>query len=92
MYWEWSGSGVKEVNSDIEEDNERCAIQKPHMKNVEDREQIIDRMVNTIFIFNLQMSNNYRSAIFGMQRSKDDVSCVLVESTIIFTQSLRILT
>jgi hypothetical protein len=53
MYWEWSGSGVKEVNSDIEEDNERCAIQKPHMKNVEDREQIIDRMVNTIFIFNL---------------------------------------
>ncbi len=92
MYWEWSGSGVQEANSDIEEDNKRCAIQKPQMKNVEDREQIIDRMVNTIFIFNLQMSNNYRSARFGMQRSKDDVSCVLVESTIIFTQSLGVLT
>jgi hypothetical protein len=38
------------------------------------------------------MSNNYRSARFGMQRSKDDVSGVLVESTIIFTQSLGVLT
>jgi hypothetical protein len=26
IYWEQSASGVKEVNSNIEEDNERCEI------------------------------------------------------------------
>jgi hypothetical protein len=36
------------------------------MNNDEDKEQIIDPMVNTIFIFNLQKSNNCNSARFGM--------------------------
>jgi hypothetical protein len=46
-------SGVQEANFDIEEDNERCEIQKPQMKNDEDKKQITYLMVNTIFIFNL---------------------------------------
>ncbi len=62
------------------------------MKNIENKEQIVDLMVNTIFIFNLQMSNKYKSVGFGMQRSKNDVLGVLVKSTTIFTQSSRILT
>jgi hypothetical protein len=36
------------------------------MKNVENKKQIIDPMVNTIFIFDLQMSNNYKSEGFGI--------------------------
>ncbi len=52
-YLEQSAGGVQEVNSDIEEDDEGCEIQKPQMKNVKDKEQIIDLMVNAIFIFNL---------------------------------------
>jgi hypothetical protein len=36
------------------------------MKNDEDKEQITDLAVNTIFIFDLQMSNNCRSGGFGM--------------------------
>jgi hypothetical protein len=47
-------------------------------------------MVNTIWIFNLQMtnkcvSNNYKSEGFGMQRSKDDILGILTKSTTIFT-------
>jgi hypothetical protein len=43
------------VNFDTEEDNEGCEIQKPLMKNDEDNGQFIDPMMNTIFIFNLQI-------------------------------------
>jgi hypothetical protein len=41
------------VNSNTEEDDERCEIQKSQMKNVEDKEQIINLTMNTIFIFYL---------------------------------------
>jgi hypothetical protein len=34
--------------------------------NDEDKEQIIDSMVNIVFTFNLQTNNNYSSAKFGM--------------------------
>jgi len=36
------------TNSNIEEDNEECEIQKPQMKNVEDEEQIKDPVVNKV--------------------------------------------
>ncbi len=36
VYWEHSASGIQEVNFDTKEDDERCEIQKPHMKNDED--------------------------------------------------------
>jgi hypothetical protein len=38
------------------------------------------------------MNNNYENVGFGMQRSKDDMSGVSIESTTIFVQSLVILT
>jgi hypothetical protein len=38
------------------------------------------------------MSNNYKSARFGMQRFKDDMSRVSIASAEIFTQSSRIFT
>ncbi len=41
------------MNSNTEEDDERCEIQKSQMKNVEDKEQIINLTMNTIFIFYL---------------------------------------
>jgi hypothetical protein len=53
VYWEQSASGVQKVNFDIQEDDERCEIQKLHMKNAENKEQIIDPIINTIFIFDL---------------------------------------
>jgi hypothetical protein len=37
VYWEKNASGVQKENFDIEEDNERCQLQKPHMKNDEDK-------------------------------------------------------
>jgi hypothetical protein len=37
IYWEQSVSGVQEANFDTEDDNEGCEIQKPHMKNVENK-------------------------------------------------------
>jgi len=40
--------------------------------------------VNIIFILDLQMSNNYNSVGFGMQRSKDDMLGASTKSTIIF--------
>ncbi len=49
VYWEQSVGGIQEVNFDIKEDNEGCQIQKPQMKNDEDKEQIIDPMVNKVF-------------------------------------------
>ncbi len=36
-YQEQSTSGIQEVNSNIEEDDEGCEIQKPQMKNVKDK-------------------------------------------------------
>jgi hypothetical protein len=55
------------------------------MKNAENKEQIIDLVVHKVFIFYLHISNNYRNAKFGMQRFKDDVLGVSIESTIVFT-------
>jgi hypothetical protein len=79
------------VNSNTKEDNEGCEIYKPQMKDVEDKKQIIDSMVNMVFIFDLEMNNNCKSVQFGMQRCKDDMLSVSVESIAIFTQSLRVL-
>jgi hypothetical protein len=39
---------------------------KPQMKNDENEKQIKNPTVNTIFIFNMQISNNCNSARFGM--------------------------
>jgi hypothetical protein len=49
-----------------------------------------DLVVNTILIFYLQMSNtsmsnNYKNEGLEIQRSKDDMLGISVESTIIFT-------
>jgi hypothetical protein len=55
------------------------------MKNVKNKEQITNPLVNTNFIFDLQMNNNYNNEGFGMQRSKDDMSSVLAQSTTTFT-------
>ncbi len=71
IYWEQSVNGVQEVSFDTKEDDDKCEIHKPQMKNGEDKEQIKDLVVNTIFIFDLQMSNkvvsnNCRNARFGM--------------------------
>ncbi len=90
VYWEQNANGIKEANSNIEKDNEGCEIQKPQMENDEDKEQITDPMVNIVFIFNLQMNNNCNNVGFGMQRSKDDMLGVSIESVIVFTQSLRV--
>jgi hypothetical protein len=49
IYWEKNASGVQKENSNIEEDNERCQLQKPHMKNDEDKEQVIVLKVNIVF-------------------------------------------
>jgi hypothetical protein len=38
IYWEHSVDGVQEANFDTKEDDEGCEIQKPHMKNVKDKE------------------------------------------------------
>ncbi len=92
IYWEHGSGGVQEANSNTEEDNETCEIQKPQMKNDEDKKQITDPTMNTIFIFDLHMSNNYNNAGFGIQRSKDDMSGVSIESARIFVRSLRIFT
>ncbi len=73
IYWEQSVGGVQEANSNIEADNEGCEVQKPQMKNDENKEQITNLVMNTIFIFDLQMSNNCSNARFGMQRCKDDM-------------------
>ncbi len=56
------------------------------MKNDEDKEQITDPIVNLVFIFDFQKSNNCNSTKFGMQKSTYDMSSVLVESIAIFIQ------
>jgi hypothetical protein len=45
IYWEKSVGGVQYANFDIEEDNERCQLPKPQMKNDEDKEQITNPTV-----------------------------------------------
>jgi len=60
------------------------------MQNIEDEEQMEDLVVNTILIFDLQMTNkfvnnNYRSEGFGMQRFEDDLSRVSVELVQVFS-------
>jgi hypothetical protein len=60
------------------------------MKNDEDKEYIIDLMVNTIFIFNFQKNNNFINVRFGMQRFKDDMSGIPAKLTTIFIQSSRV--
>jgi len=60
------------------------------MKNDEDKKQITNPMVNTNFIFNLHMSNNYNNEGFGMQQFKDDMSRVSAKSIAIFTWSLGV--
>ncbi len=51
--WGNSACGDQEVNSNTKEDNDGCEIQKPHMKNDEDKEQITNLTMNIIFIFDL---------------------------------------
>jgi hypothetical protein len=77
-------------NFDMEEDDENCEIQKPHMQSIAVEEYIKDPMVNTILVFDLHMtnkfvSNNYKSEGFGIQRSKDDLLGVSAESIKVFT-------
>ncbi len=60
------------------------------MKNDENKEQIMDLAVNTIFILDLQMSDNYNSVGFGMQQFKDDMLGASTKSTVIFVQLLGI--
>ncbi len=53
VYWEQNAGGVHKANFDKVQDNEGCEIQKPQMKNVEDKKQIIDLAMNIVFIFDL---------------------------------------
>jgi hypothetical protein len=61
------------------------------MKNVKDKKHITNLTKNTIFIFDLQMSNNCKSVGFRMQRSKDDMLGVSTKLAIIFVQAPRVL-
>ncbi len=90
IYWEKRVGGIQEANSDIEEDDEGCQIQKPQMKNDEDKKQIKYPTVNIVFIFVLQKNNNYISVGFGMEKSTNDMSSVSAELTIVFARSSRI--
>ncbi len=38
VYWEWNVSGVQVKNSDTQEEDENCEIQKPQMQNTKDEE------------------------------------------------------
>jgi len=51
--WEKNAGGVQEANFDTEKDDDIFEIQKPQMKNDEDKEHFIDIAVNTFFIFDL---------------------------------------
>ncbi len=71
IYWEQSASGIQMENFDMEEDDENCEIQKPHMQSIKVEEQMKDPMVNIILIFDLNMinkfkSNNYKSEGYGI--------------------------
>jgi hypothetical protein len=74
IYWEQNVGGVHVENSDMKEEDEDYEIQKPQMQNTKYDEQMEDPTINTILIFDLQMTNksvinNYRSEGFGMHRS-----------------------
>ncbi len=86
VYWKQNVGGVQVENSNMEEEDEDCEIQKPQMQSTKDGEHMKDLMINTILIFDLHMtnkslSNNCKNEGFGMQRSKDDLLRVLIEST-----------
>jgi hypothetical protein len=51
------------------------------------KKQIIDPTENTIFIFDLQTSNNCNNVKFGMQKFTDDMSRVVAKSTIVLFRS-----
>ncbi len=92
IYLEQSVGGVQVENSNMDKEDENCEIQKPQMQSTKDGKHMINHVINIILIFDLQMtnkfvSNNYKSEAFGMQRSKDDLSRVLVESIEVFAQS-----
>jgi hypothetical protein len=57
------------------------------MKNDENKEQIIDPSMNTIFFFNLQKNNNYSNPRFGMQKCTYDMLVILAELVAVFTWS-----
>jgi hypothetical protein len=48
IYWKRSEGGVQKANFDIEKNDERCEIQKPHMKNDKSKEQTTNLAMNTI--------------------------------------------
>ncbi len=56
------------------------------MKNDEDKEQITNPIVNLVFIFDFQKSNNCNSTKFNMQKSTYGMSSVLAESISISIQ------
>jgi hypothetical protein len=87
IYWEKNAARVQEANSDTREDDDECEIHNPHMKNDEDKKQIMNPTMQTNFIFNLQINNNYNSAKFGMQRCKDDMSGVSIKLATVFIRS-----
>ncbi len=53
VYWGQNVGGVQAENFDMEVNDEDYEIQKPHMKNVKDKEQIKNPTMNIILIFNL---------------------------------------
>jgi hypothetical protein len=64
------------------------------MQNTKDEKHMEDLTVNTILIFDLQMTNKFmnntcKNEGFGMERFEDDMSKVFVESIKVFVQSLR---
>ncbi len=86
IYWEQSVGGAQVENSNMNKENEDHEIIKPQMKSTKDEEQMKHPTVNIISILELQVTNklvgnNCKSGEFGMQRFKDDLLKVLVEST-----------
>ncbi len=95
IYWEQNASGVQVKNFDTEEEDEDCEIQKSQTQSIKDEKQMKDLTINTILICDLQMINKYvsnacKTERFGIQRSKDDLSKVLIVLTKVFTQSLGV--
>jgi hypothetical protein len=75
IYWKQSASGVQMKNSNAEEENKSSEMQKPQMQNIEDEEQMENLVVNTVLIFNLQitnksMNNNYKVKDLGCKNLK----------------------
>ncbi len=60
------------------------------MKNDEDKEEITNLVVNTVFIFDLQKSNNCNNVGFGMQKSTDDMLGISSKSIVVFPRSLGV--